>query len=252
MPKNIGKTLKEYRIAAKISVKEISEILTKKGFKASEKTIYSWESGNSSPSPDALLAMCSAYNIEDVLTAFGYDGYNEDGSICLNMQEIDIIEKYRDLSSYDQETITQLLDRLHDRKEIRNIIEYHAASDPLNRFIPYQHSASAGSGIYILGNEAADQIAIPALPEYDDVDYAVKVNGHSMEPDFCDGEAALISQRKEMEIGDVGIFVKNGEVFIKELGETELISRNPDYPNIPVTENDNVVCLGKVIGKLQA
>lgn len=170
----------------------------------------------------------------------------------ISIGELNIIKKYRDLSSYDQETVTQLLDRLHDRKEIRNIIEYHAASDPLNRFIPYQHSASAGSGIYILGNEAADQIAIPALPEYDDVDYAVKVNGHSMEPDFCDGEAALISQRKEMEIGDVGIFVKNGEVFIKELGETELISRNPDYPNIPVTENDNVVCLGKVIGKLQA
>lgn len=170
----------------------------------------------------------------------------------ISIGEFNIIKKYRDLSSYDQETVTQLLDRLHDRKEIRNIIEYHAASDPLNRFIPYQHSASAGSGIYILGNEAADQIAIPALPEYDDVDYAVKVNGHSMEPDFCDGEAALISQRKEMEVGDVGIFVKNGEVFIKELGETELISRNPDYPNIPVTENDNVVCLGKVIGKLQA
>ena len=170
----------------------------------------------------------------------------------ISIGELNIIKKYRDLSSYDQETVTQLLDRLHDRKEIRNIIEYHAASDPLNRFIPYQHSASAGSGIYILGNEAADQIAIPALPEYDDVDYAVKVNGHSMEPDFCDGEAALISQRKEMEIGDAGIFVKNGEVFIKELGETELISRNPDYPNIPVTENDNVVCLGKVVGKLQA
>lgn len=170
----------------------------------------------------------------------------------ISIGELNIIKKYRDLSSYDQETVTQLLDRLHGRKELRNIIEYHAASDPLNRFIPYQHSASAGSGIYILGNEAADQIAIPALPEYDDVDYAVKVNGHSMEPDFCDGEAALISQRKEMEIGDVGIFVKNGEVFIKELGETELISRNPDYPNIPVTENDNVVCLGKVIGKLQA
>lgn len=170
----------------------------------------------------------------------------------ISIGELNIIKKYRDLSSYDQETVTQLLDRLHDRKEIRNIIEYHAASDPLNRFIPYQHSASAGSGIYILGNEAADQIAIPALPEYDDVDYAVKVNGHSMDPDFCDGDAALISQRKEMEIGDVGIFVKNGEVFIKELGETELISRNPDYPNIPVTENDNVVCLGKVIGKLQA
>ncbi len=117
MPKNIGKTLKEYRIAAKISVKEISEILTKKGFKASEKTIYSWESGNSSPSPDALLAMCSAYNIEDVLTAFGYDGYNEDGSICLNMREIDIVEKYRDLDAHGREMVDFTLEKEYERSK---------------------------------------------------------------------------------------------------------------------------------------
>lgn len=117
MPKDIGKTLKEYRIAAKISVKEISELLTSKGYKASEKTIYSWESGNSSPSPDALLAMCSAYNIDDILSAFGYDGYNEDGSICLNMNEIDIIEKYRALDDHGREMVDFTLEKEYERSK---------------------------------------------------------------------------------------------------------------------------------------
>ena len=57
----IGSTLKKYRNEAKISVKQISDILISKGFKASEKTIYSWESGNSQPTPDALLIMCDSY-----------------------------------------------------------------------------------------------------------------------------------------------------------------------------------------------
>ena len=77
MIKDIGNTLKECRSRAKISVKEISDLLTNKGYKASESTIYSWENGNSQPTPGALLTMCQAYGIDDVLSTFGYNGYKE-------------------------------------------------------------------------------------------------------------------------------------------------------------------------------
>ena len=72
MKSSIGETLKKCRLDAGKSVKEISDLLISKGFKASEKTIYSWESGNSQPTPDALLIMCKAYGISDVLGTFGY------------------------------------------------------------------------------------------------------------------------------------------------------------------------------------
>lgn len=238
--KEFSKKLKELRLRAGFSQKQVYE-----HFDIPQSTFSSWEVGKSEPSGDMLLKLCEYYEC-DMLKEF-----SQENSSGITYEELKIIKKYRSLSPYDQETVTTLLNRLHDREESRNIIEYTSTSNSLNRFIPYQHSASAGSGIYILGNEAADQLAIPIGPEYDDVDYAVRVNGDSMSPDFNDGDAALVSQRKEMNIGDVGIFVKNGEAFIKELGETELISRNPEYPNIPVMEDDNVVCLGKVIGKLQ-
>ena len=54
-----------------------------------------------------------------------------------------------------------------------------------------------------------------------------------------------------MNRGDVGIFVVNGNAYIKEYGETELISRNPDADNIRIAEYDNIVCMGKVVGKLE-
>lgn len=76
MESSIGETLKKCRIEAGKSVKEISDLLISKGFKASEKTIYSWENGNSQPTPDALLIMCKAYNISDVLGTFGYASPN--------------------------------------------------------------------------------------------------------------------------------------------------------------------------------
>lgn len=105
MPKDIGKTLKECRASAKMSVKQISDLLTLKGYKASESTIYSWENGNSQPTPGALLTMCRAYGVDDVLSAFGYDGYKEDGSLILNMYEIEIIEKYRVLDEHGKEMV---------------------------------------------------------------------------------------------------------------------------------------------------
>ena len=72
MKSTVGETLRKCRIAAGKSVREMSELLTANGFKASEKTIYSWENGNSQPTPDALLVKCRAYGVEDVLGTFGY------------------------------------------------------------------------------------------------------------------------------------------------------------------------------------
>lgn len=72
MKSSIGEILKKCRLEAGMTVKEISDLLISKGFKASEKTIYSWESGNSQPTPDSLLIMCKAYGVSDVLGTFGY------------------------------------------------------------------------------------------------------------------------------------------------------------------------------------
>ncbi len=110
---------------------------------------------------------------------------------------------------------------------------------------------SAGSGIFILGNEAEDEIELPDLPEYEAADFAIDVSGDSMEPDFSHNDIALVQQDAELFPGDIGVFVVNSNAFIKELGDNELISRNKHYKNIPIHDGDNVVCMGKVIGKVK-
>lgn len=132
-----------------------------------------------------------------------------------------------------------------------NIISIQPYTHVQGRLISYFHSASAGTGVYILGNEAAERISLPDLPEYQNADYAIKVNGNSMEPDYNDGDIVLVSQKSELKHGDVGIFIVNNSAYLKEYGEHELISRNPDVSNIRVHKYDNIVCMGKVIGKLE-
>ena len=132
------------------------------------------------------------------------------------------------------------------------IIEMPRHSSGNRHVVEYFRDASAGGGIFILGNEAAARISIPDSGWDERTDYVIQVNGRSMEPDYMDGDNVMVSQRIELRHGDVGIFVVNGKAFIKEYGKTELISRNnDDSPNIPIHEYDNIVCMGKVIKKLE-
>lgn len=170
MPFEIGSTLKKYRNEAKISVKQISDILINKGFKASEKTIYSWESGNSQPSPDALLIMCDAYGIKDILSAFGYDGYNKDGSIILNIDETDLIEKYRIIERYSpkgKESVDFILNR-----EYEIVIETHDAEksrpQSIARMVSYQEKIHNTPNITKAAHERTDIEVTPEMRLHDD------------------------------------------------------------------------------------
>ena len=162
----------------------------------------------------------------------------------------EIINSLENLNNLGQQKI------LAYTKDLSRIPEYQKApaSAPESKIIvlPYfRAGVSAGSGIFIFGNEAEDEIELPDLPEYEAADFAIDVNGDSMEPDFSHDDIALVQQDAELFPGDIGVFVVNSNAFIKELGENELISRNKDYKNIPIHEGDNIVCMGKVIGKVK-
>ena len=50
------------------------------------------------------------------------------------------------------------------------------------------------------------------------------------------------------ELGEIGVFSVDGSGYVKELGNGELISLNPTYDPIPMTES--TWCYGRVIGVL--
>lgn len=176
-----------------------------------------------------------------------------------------LIENYEQLSDINKKKVIDYSDSLLKAQkmeeeqgylytgslEANTIVEFHPKPKSKILVLPYfRAGVSAGTGIFILGNEAEDDIELPALPEYETADFAIDVNGDSMEPDFSHEDIALVQRDVEMHVGDIGVFIVNGDAFIKELGEKELISRNKDYKNIPIHEGDNVVCMGKVIGKV--
>lgn len=109
---------------------------------------------------------------------------------------------------------------------------------------------SAGTGVY-LHDDYAEQIRVPANNETLRANYALKVDGDSMEPRFYSGDIVLVETQPSVEIGEVGIFIYEGEAYIKEFGGDRLISLNPKYKDIKITDPNSFYCKGRVFSVLK-
>lgn len=255
----IGSVLRESRINSKMTVEQVSKILTEQGYKASQKTVYSWENGNSRPDIEILMKLCDIYGIKDILKTFGYDGYKEDGSLQLNMKEVDMVEKYRLISTHSPDGAS-VVDTVLDReceiakklKEQKEQLEKARKMDmevaeeivPLRLWAYYGKIACAGTG-FIFDDIPTDTIEAPDA----NADFIIGVNGDSMEPDYSDGEKLYVKKTEHIRHGEVGIFTINNECFLKEYGDNGLVSRNKKYNNIQ--GNEDVRLIGKVVGKVE-
>jgi len=79
-------------------------------------------------------------------------------------------------------------------------------------------------------------------------DYAVRVSGDSMMPRFVDQQIIFIHEQSALDEGEIGIFCLNNDAYLKKLGRGCLISLNPKYDPIPISEHDDFKVFGKVVG----
>ena len=115
----------------------------------------------------------------------------------------------------------------------------------------YPQSASAGDGNYIF-DELPEWRTVPKNSQTEEADFMLMVSGESMLPKFADGDIVLVKKTPSIFEGEIGIFYIDGDAFIKQMGSGELISLNPDYPNIAIKTCNDVRCFGQVIGVLDA
>ena len=58
----------------------------------------------------------------------------------------------------------------------------------------------------------------------------------------------MLFRSTDLIVGDIGIFLKGSDCYIKELGEDRLISRNKSYTDI--YPDEEIRRIGKVLGKV--
>lgn len=114
----------------------------------------------------------------------------------------------------------------------------------------YETPVSAGTGSWLGDDIVAEWLTVPRNDLTTSADFALKISGDSMQPKFSNGETVLVKQTSSVFEGEIGVFVLNGESYIKKLGKKELISLNPAYNPIQLHGFDDIRCVGKVLGTL--
>lgn len=234
--KNISKNIGKYRDLAGLSQKELAKKL---GVVPSR--ISNWETGANCPTIDILFEVCEILNvsINDIY------GIYPDSKFILEYEEQELIKKYRILDKHGKKMVDFTLQEEWERSKEKK----ETTKTPPTRVISYYYRlASAGTGQILFDMPPTKRIEIPDIPKYKKTDYAIGVNGDSMTPVYNDGDMLLVEMTDEVEIGEIGIFSIDGECYVKELGDKELVSLNPKYKNIPM--NETTRCMGRVIDKL--
>ena len=111
--------------------------------------------------------------------------------------------------------------------------------------------AGAGGGIHLESNEATE-ISVVENEKTKHADFALRVSGDSMEPRFHDGDILLVENTPEIAVGELGIFICDGEGYFKKFGGDHLISLNEKYAPIPLDSFGSFSCRGTVIGTLRS
>ena len=116
----------------------------------------------------------------------------------------------------------------------------------------YRTPASAGTGSWLSDETPVEYTNVPKTEKTSAADFMLEVRGDSMQPKFSDGDRVLVKCSESIYEGEIGVFILNNESYIKKMGRNELISLNPAYNPIKLSEYDNIRCAGKVIGTLKS
>lgn len=165
--------------------------------------------------------------------------------------EKDHIKKYRVLDLHGKEAVDSVLNIEYKRFYNHLRKDNTEGIDNITYLKYFDFAVSAGTGEPLGEGSPSQRMAFPTEIVPENAHYCLRVNGHSMEPAYEDGDIVFV-QRMDTFVreGEIGIFVFNGEGYIKQLGHQELISLNPEYPPLPIGPFDRCDCQGRVLGKV--
>ncbi len=199
-------------------------------------------------------------------------GTPENKNNCtLSESELAFFENYRKLDSHGRELVELVAAKELERtgvapsvatvgpateKRGAKILAAPASSKPMSAqfarktVLLYDLPVSAGPGVY-LDDSTAEEINIPDNEKTVYTDFALRISGNSMEPKYHDGDILLVENTDSVEIGELGIFILDGNGYFKKYGGDRLISINPEYGDILLRDYIETVCCGRVVGKLK-
>ena len=192
----IGEMLSAARRDAKLTRSGLSEALAKHGLEISASGISKWEQGTRTPTAYHMMALCRVLHIHNPLEMYAAD---------LNSAGL------RKLADYRDDLVAS--GRYAPVKPRSAEIEYLDVK-------LYNIAVSAGTGSFLDG-EDYELLRVPRDTVPAGTDFALRVSGDSMEPVYQNGQIVWVRETETIRPGEVGIFIHDGDSFMKLYGERE-------------------------------
>lgn len=233
----IGTTLKKLRTEKQWTMMQVAQMLG-----VSLGAYQKYENNTHDVGTETLCKLADLYN---VTTDYLLGRAPQTDPMKLLVSQSDLSpeaqeEIYMSLPPEAQAIVLQVMRMMRENRRLR-----WAAKKPQTVWIKqHQNKAAAGFGYDLSDKDEWYDVEVAETPQTIEADFAVEIEGDSMEPDFHSGDLALIKLDPDVPVGEVGLFVLDGMGYIKERGKKKLISRNPEYPDI----EGEARCIGLVIG----
>ncbi len=235
---NLSHIIKEKKITQKALSKQLG---------VPTSTINNWIKLNRSIPSEFIIPICEFLDITPYLLL---TGENVSSKSVLGPDEQELLDIYNSLSPKSQ---GQVKERAIVLLELETPVTKEPESEQETIFIEYSTlKVSAGTGEPLIDDTYHDFLKVKRNDLTEEANFAVQISGNSMLPRFKDKEWVLVRSQPDVEIGEIGIFIIDGNGYIKERAADRLVSINPEYDDIFFKENQDIKCKGLVIGTLES
>ena len=195
----IGARITEARKRRGMTLADLSKSLERLGVKVSLGAASKWETGETVPNAYQLVAVFNALGIDDRISYF-MENYtpqlNEIGTRKVEEYKADLIAS----GKYNPEP--KIVSIRYVKMRVSNL------------------AVSAGTGNF-LDDGGFEIVRFPEDKVPDGADFGIRVAGDSMEPVYHDGQIVWVQECDRVEVGEVGVFIYEGEGFLKIYNEQE-------------------------------
>lgn len=233
-----GAILKRLRESKNERQSEIAKIVG-----VTQQAYQRYENGTSEPNADGLIVLANHFNVTVDYLLGRETEKNPIAMLNLAIGEKEALDLYCKLP----ENIRQII--MDTMIQLGEAAKRGMAGEP--KIIVFKrfsvHKVSAGCGYDLEDADNWEDLEVVDTPEAQKADFAVEIDGRSMEPTYQNGDIVYVVSDTDVPVGKIGLFIQNNKGYIKEKGEDRLISHNDEYPDI-YPEDGEIICVGRVIG----
>lgn len=207
-------------------------------------TLTGYEKGYREPDMDKISKIMDVLKVS--ANFLFQDEIIQNEEMSLTLKEREILQIYRSLDEFGKHAIELLLQAEQLRCNSQNDPSFAGIK------LPYLGNCTNSDLIAFFENNKLISFEYMTLTKnFENSDFIIKINDDSVDPVYFKNDLVCIQKVTCLNYGEIGLFLLNKKIYIRQYGKNCLISINKKYDNIHIESTDELEVIGKVNSKAE-